>query len=216
MLTHVLHQPVTRFPVRHPTGAPAAWAVGLALGLLCGSYGCGKVPAPQRDGLAMSMWLPEGASLTRDEAVEGGRVRVWKTARDVAAIDSHDEVDAQGADRLFRDKEMLMQGLFSLPPSPYPGALTNRQPCQEKFRPRLSRRDDIRGKLTAWETTSNDRFVLGGCTEETTTMKAAYALLFCRATRTFHEVRYFTPRQNPTRDPGAFIDALACTPPPAG
>lgn len=174
------------------------------------AVGCREGRQLAVDGLAMDARLPPGAVLTRDEAVDPGRILVWKGGRDVLAIHVHQGLDAAQVATLVGNKKMLMEGLFRTHPSPYPGALSNTQPCDPAYLPVTHDRDDARGLLKAWETTANDRLVIGGCTGENTTMRAVYALLYCPDARALHEVRFFTPRERPSIEPLAFIEALTC------
>jgi hypothetical protein len=74
----------------------------------------------------------------------------------------------------------------------------------------VTRRRDAALLLSAYETTANERFVYGGCTTETTFYASAYVIVYCEGSRSFHEIKLFTPRGERSPDFAAFIGSVAC------
>ena len=153
---------------------------------------------------------PPGLDLTEDLDQGGDRLRTWKSATDLLRTRSRAGVSPADGERLVHQREALMDSLFEAVVSPYTSPAVGRQECPESQRPRLTRRSDDAILLSAYETTANERFVFGGCTTETTFYDAAYVIVYCEGNGSFHELKLFTPRKEPSPGFSDFIASVAC------
>ena len=181
------------------------------IALLLGPVGCrsGEGRRPAED-FPLTLELPTALELTSDERREGGRAVSLKGGGDSVFITAYKGLEGDHARNFFNDKRLLMDSLYMVARSPYPGLLTSNDECPKEFQPVIHKVENDEMTVLGYEVSANKRFVFGGCTNETSELAAAYILVHCHELNMVAEVRFFTPAESLSLTPRAVIDSVGC------
>ncbi len=182
------------------------------LGLFLVWGGCpgadGAGPSPRS--LGVKLKLSGALALARQREEGGKRQLYYRSDRDHLLIDVIPRQTPAMAADLIKSNRFLIQSLYEPYFSPYPGRVTHKRTCMERFKPRPQERRTGADRLFAFRLYSNARLAYGGCTEDVNQHAAVLAFLYCGASRTLFKVSFHTPASAPSPDLEGFVSALAC------
>jgi len=155
--------------------------------------------------------IPDDLALTDETHDAALHEYVWSDeARSIRVRESRD-VDAAQAGELMEARSHLFEALFETFRPPYPGFVDNGMTrCPPDLLPRKSSVNTTDMWRIGYATTANRRYVIGGCTTETTELMAAYVIVYCADRRVFYEAWYFSERDGHGAAPEVFIEAVRC------
>lgn len=98
-------------------------------------------------------------------------------------------------------KFMQTRSLFDTARSPYPGVITDKIVCDEKYKPLLNRQLTSSGiMITYYSGFLNNRLQYGNCTEDQIAYKGYVALFYCPKIREWYNIEFIVPKRKITTD----------------
>jgi hypothetical protein len=107
----------------------------------------------------------------------------------------------QKADDLTKIRLMQILGLFDTAQSPYPGVITDRIVCDDKYKPHPNTATTTSGiGITYFSAFLNNRLQYGICTDDQIVYKVYTALFSCQQTNDWYSVEIIVPKENAATD----------------
>ena len=108
------------------------------------------------------------------------------------------------------NKRKLIDSSFSEYNSPYPGALSNKIICSEKYIPKIKEKNLTNSLRIFYYLYANDRFAFGGCVDDVLDYLAVLAFIYCKEKNILYEIKYFTPKNNATENYKKIVESFTC------
>ena len=163
-----------------------------------------------------SMQESDDFLLTREDTKKLGKNDISNASFEndgiILMIEKIDFVDRLFADSYIDDKVTSADSLFTAQDAPYPGVLTRRQVCPEKFHPTFH--DEMRNddKKVYYEIFANDRLTYGLCSQDVIAYNAILAYIYCDSAKTIFTVELFSPLANNMDEKlASLIESFSCT-----
>ena len=119
-----------------------------------------------------------------------------------------DEAQKEIATRIAR-----MQALFENATSPYPGEITNVIECTEKFKPTLTKVNQINTEIAYFTGYLNNRLTFGSCTEDQAIYKGNLIFFYCAKEKQLIQLELITPKEKflaSETEYGQILSSLGC------
>jgi hypothetical protein len=107
------------------------------------------------------------------------------------------EMSASAAARFSKGEQDMLESVFDEQVSPYPGDLSNRIKCQDKYLPLKQEFHNKGSWLVLYTLYVNDRFVFGGCTDDVLKYAAVISMIYCENRATLFKAIFYTPISEP-------------------
>jgi hypothetical protein len=104
------------------------------------------------------------------------------------------DIDEETADKLIKNKSLMIKGLYAIQATPYSGTITKEASCTTDMNidPVLS--DKKNQKSMQFDLKATERLVLGVCLEEQNVFRNQTLLIYCKSIKTFYDLRYYYPK----------------------
>lgn len=106
-----------------------------------------------------------------------------------------DQLTAEEAKSLERQKLFLIKNLFREEKSPYPGMTSQIVRCPEKFQPQVIQSDTDEQTTLRIQLYANSRQVYGVCDDKDAKFKSVYLLVYCRRSQKAALVEAFSNKK---------------------
>lgn len=94
---------------------------------------------------------------------------------------------------------------------PYPGMISKDIKCDPQYLPKQTRSEGMEWDVRVFDLYANERKVYGACLTSQVKFRSYYALVVCKKSGRFYEVKYFfDPKANPAKTLEEFANAFAC------
>lgn len=121
---------------------------------------------------------------------------VFRRDDETLRIEKIEGIDGKSSDILTGDEMLSINALYANSLSAYPGDVSNKIVCNEKFRPVYREKviDDISYRYYLLYATA--RFGLGACSEDIVEYKHLLGWIYCSQEQKLYSVKYFMPLKN--------------------
>lgn len=104
------------------------------------------------------------------------------------------EVEPERAVNLFKNKSMMIRGLYSIQATPYSGTITKEAGCINDLQ--INPQEvDVKNQITQqFDLKATERLVLGVCIEEQNVYRNQTLLIYCKNSKTFYDLKYYYPK----------------------
>lgn len=106
------------------------------------------------------------------------------------------DVEPEKAEKLFKNKSMMIKGLYSIQATPYSGTITKEASCIGELQIDPVAVDAKNQTTLLFNLKATERLVLGVCIEEQNVFRNQTLLIYCKNNRTFYDLRYYYPKAN--------------------
>ncbi len=125
-------------------------------------------------------------------------------------VEIYSQVTPQQAAEYNEYKKMQLMGLYENARSPYPGAISDRISCEDKYKP----------KFRQWQTTTlnidyytgylNNRMQYGSCIDEQLKYRSAAVMLYCLAQKKWYHLEFISPINQGDNKFIQIIQSMSC------
>ena len=117
---------------------------------------------------------------------------VLKSPQATIRIEAINDIDKTSAGILLDDKILTIHALYGAALSPYPGEISNKIICKEKFKPHFNTKQ-TEFNYSYFTLFATDRFTYGACSEDLIKYKAVLAWAYCGEKNIFYQFELFSP-----------------------
>lgn len=135
---------------------------------------------------------------------------IYKQGSDVFfRVEIHSSIEKSDSVKLLSSKISHLNDIFENSISPYPGEISVKTSCADKFKPRLTNSD----RLPYFIGFLNSRLQFGSCSEDQVKNQGAIGFLYCPNQKKFYQLEYIVPVQkNEDKSPQIkqMIESINC------
>lgn len=126
-------------------------------------------------------------------------------------IERIEGIDSKSSDILTRDEMTSINALYANSLSAYPGDVSSKIVCNEKFRPMYREEviDDIFYRYYLLYATA--RFGLGACSEDIAKYRHLVGWIYCSQEQRLYSIKYFIPSSNNSEELEELFLSLSCS-----
>jgi len=112
------------------------------------------------------------------------------------------DIDPEKAASLFKNKSLLIKGLYSIQATPYTGTITKEAGCFTEINLEQAIKETKNQISLQFDLKATERLVLGVCIEEQNVYRNQTLMIYCKNINTFYELKYFYPKnEQPLKQP---------------
>lgn len=104
------------------------------------------------------------------------------------------DVDPDTAAKLFKNKALMIKGLYSVQATPYTGTITKEASCMVDINIDPILQEKKNQTELQFDLKATERMVLGVCIEEQNVYRNQTLLIYCKNINTFYDLRYYYPK----------------------
>lgn len=136
---------------------------------------------------------------------------VFRRDDETLHIEKMEGIDGKSSNILIQDEMTSINALYANSLSAYPGDVSNKIVCNEKFRPVYHEEviDDISYRYYLLYATA--RFGLGACSEDIVKYKHLLGWIYCPQGQRLYSVKYFMPLKNNFEELEQLFLSLSCS-----
>jgi hypothetical protein len=173
-------------------------------------------PHSELDSLFLDKTPFQSFSITQEQSVEshGSTVSLLRGAHNGSFLDiaQASNLPIDRAYDLLDGKEDDLNSFFYDRGSPYPGPISNEIECPADFLPQKKFIENDLAFEAVYSLFSSKRLTFGVCAPDLAAYRATYALIYCKHSKKFYEIRYFVPLESLPRNASESASniSLAC------
>lgn len=104
------------------------------------------------------------------------------------------DIDQDTAEKLMKNKALMIKGLYSIQATPYSGTITKEASCTSDMNIDPIVVDKKNQTTMQFDLKATERLVLGVCLEEQNVFRSQTLLIYCKGIRTLYDLRYYYPK----------------------
>jgi len=104
------------------------------------------------------------------------------------------DIDPDKAASLFKNKSLMIKGLYSIQATPYSGTITKEAGCFADINLEQGMKETKNQISLQFDLKATERLVLGVCIEEQNVYRNQTLMIYCKNINTFYELKYFYPK----------------------
>lgn len=123
-------------------------------------------------------------------------------------IDVQIKITQLRAEEITRERVMALNALFEDRLSAYPGQVSRKITCGEKYKPVIEKITQDNTEITLAKGLFTDRFTMGACVDDLLPYKGFIAWYWCSKTNTLYQIETISPKENGETE--AVLSSLGC------
>lgn len=123
-------------------------------------------------------------------------------------IDVQIKITQLRAEEITRERVMALNALFEDRLSAYPGQVSRKITCGEKYKPVIEKITQDNTEITLAKGLFTDRFTMGACVDDLLPYKGFIAWYWCSKTNTLYQIETIAPKENGETE--AVLSSLGC------
>lgn len=115
---------------------------------------------------------------------------LYEKNKDVLRVEAYYQVSQKQADKFFDYKKMQIMGLYEDAKSPYPGVISDRITCEERYRPKFidSKNNSISLKL--YSGYLNGQMQFGSCIDDQLVYRNNAVMFYCPGQQIWYQLEF--------------------------
>lgn len=105
-------------------------------------------------------------------------------------------IDAQRADRYIKERQYIIESLYSRIPSPYPGMVSKIIECSDEFKPKIIDLKIESRNIPVYLLFSTPRFTYGACADELIKYRGVLVFVYSEGDKILYQIEIFIPKQD--------------------